>query len=177
MSRERGEQITLIGFMGCGKTSVGKELARMLGIAQLDLDKLIEERAGTTISEIFRTQGEGAFRALESETLRETAARDDALVVCSGGGIVLDPRNSETIRARGTAVWLRATPETIYARISGEGNRPVLKGGMTVERIAEILASRLPRYQDSADFAVDTDGKSIAEIAREIAEKLAEKNR
>lgn len=172
MSAERGRQITLIGFMGCGKTSVGEELARLLGVGRADLDQLIEERAGTTISEIFKTKGEAAFRALETEVLNETAARDEALVVCSGGGIVLDPKNTETIRRRGTAVWLRASPQTIFARVSGDGSRPVLANAASAERIGEILSARLPRYEATADFAVDTDGKSIAEIAREIVERL-----
>lgn len=172
MSPSGAGHLTLIGFMGCGKTSVGRELARELGRALVDLDKAIEEKEGTTIAEMFRIKGEGAFRERERECLKETLAREEPLVICSGGGIVLDPRNVQDIKEKGAAVWLRARPETIRGRLAGDATRPLLKDGMSVERIAEMLGKRLPLYRSAADLAVDTDGKAPAEIAAEIAGAL-----
>jgi shikimate kinase len=166
------ERITLIGFMGSGKTSVGQDLALLLGMRLIDLDRAIEQREGSSINAIFDAKGEAYFREREREALEAAAAAADPVVVCSGGGIVLDPRNVAVIRRKGVSVWLKAQPETVYARIKEEGTRPILNDGMSMAKIVSILEKRLPLYEAAADFAVETDGKNIREIAREIIGRL-----
>lgn len=172
MSGKVRKPVTLVGFMGSGKTSVGRELARLLGLEQIDLDREIEAREGTTINEIFRTRGEPYFRQRESAALEDATARGNPAVICSGGGIVMDPRNAALIKERSVSVWLKAKPETVYARIREEGTRPVLNDGMSLEKITALMERRLPYYEAASRFAVDTDGKSVDQIAREIAEVL-----
>ena len=172
MSGRIRERVTLIGFMGSGKTSVGRLLARILDLKQVDLDGVIEERERMSINEIFKTRGEAYFRDLERAAMAEMNLREEPVVLCSGGGIVLDPRNIDAIRERGVAVWLRAAPETIYARVCRDGSRPLLKDGMSVEKIASILEARLPLYEKAADLTVDTDDKTTKAIALEVMEAL-----
>jgi shikimate kinase len=174
VSAGAGKPVALVGFMGSGKTSVGKALARILGLELIDLDAEIEECEGAAIADIFRTRGEPYFREREREALERAAAAQRPRVICTGGGVVLDPRNAELLMRRCVSVWLRASPETVYGRVKSEGTRPILNGGMTVENIASILERRLPFYEAAAHFAVDTDGRSVEEIAREIADKLSD---
>ena len=148
--------------------------ARMLNLDLLDLDKEIEEREGTTINELFRTKGESYFREREREALERAAGAERPLVICSGGGIVLDTRNAGILKRRCVSVWLKASPETVYGRIKSEGTRPILNDGMSVENIAAILERRLPYYEAAASFAVETDSRSLEEIAREISGRLAD---
>ncbi|MFA6508291.1 MAG: shikimate kinase [Treponemataceae bacterium] len=166
------ERITLIGFMGSGKTSVGRELARVLNAELIDIDRLIESREGMTINEIFEKRGETYFRDLERRTVEEMNGKKGPLIVCSGGGVILDARNVENIRKRGVSVWLKAKAETVYARIAEEGTRPVLNDDMSVEKITAVLEKRLPFYEAAADIAIDTDGKTIAQIGAEILIRL-----
>ena len=165
-------QITLVGFMGSGKTTIGRELARLLAMDQIDIDRVIEERAGTTITRIFEEHGEPYFRELERKTAAEMNARKNAVVFCSGGGFVLDDRNIETVKKNGPVVWLKASPGVIHQRIVNEGNRPVLKDGITVENIQARMEKRLVHYEKAADLIVDTDGKTTEQISLEIVEKL-----
>lgn len=165
-------QITLIGFMGCGKTTVGRVLAAMLGMECVDVDRVIEERAGTTISRLFADRGEPYFRDLERAAVAELNAVKRRVVLCSGGGMVLDERNIANVKKNGPVVWLKASPEVIFSRIANEGNRPVLKDGITVENIRDRLGARLALYEKAADLSIDTDGKSAERICAEIAEQL-----
>jgi shikimate kinase len=168
-------RITLIGFMGSGKSSVGRELARMLKADLVDLDAEIEKAAGKAIATIFHDEGEGAFRAMERRALFETLAPKSAVrpvVLCSGGGIVLDPRNVADIRAAGIVVWLRASAETVLERVAGDRSRPLLRGAMNLEKIAGLMAARRDKYAEAATFSIATDGKSPREIAEEIAEEI-----
>jgi shikimate kinase len=163
--------IVLIGFMGSGKTSVGRELSRLLGLPLVDLDRDIEEREGMAIVDIFGAKGEPYFRTLESAILEERATGGRA-VICSGGGIVLAPQNVETIRECCISVWLKVSPQTVYERVKEEGTRPILNNSMTVERIASLMAGRLPLYAAAARFSVETDGKTVEAIAEEVAALL-----
>lgn len=167
--------VTLVGFMGCGKTTVGAALAAALGVRAVDADRIIEEREGRSITRIFEEDGEGRFRDLERETVAELCSGEEPMVLCSGGGAVLDDGNIDNFKKAGPVVWLRATPESIWRRISEEGNRPVLKNGMTVENIAARLEARLPRYRKAADIIIDTDGKDPESIAGEIAKLIADR--
>jgi len=167
--------IHLIGYRGTGKTSVAELLAARLGWTWFDADVELERQAGRTIAEIFAEEGEGAFRDLESQVLRELCQRE-RIVLGVGGGGVLREENRAVLRASGKVVWLQASPEAIYRRIQQDpttaSRRPNLTntgGLLEVERLLEV---RTPIYRQSAHLEVDTEGKSPAEVADEILARL-----
>ncbi len=164
--------ISLVGFMGSGKTTVGKELSKLLAMDQIDVDKVIEDRAKMTISQIFKDHGESYFRELERKTVEELAQYNNIIVFCGGGGIVLDDRNVENMKKNGVLIWLKASPEVVYDRIAKEGTRPLLKDDMSVEKIESMMTSRLPLYEGAADLVINTDHKSVEEVSLEIVEQL-----
>jgi len=166
-TRSDSRNIVLVGFMGSGKSSVGAELARRLGRELIDTDEIIERSSGATIPELFAQRGETAFRDLESEAVREAAARR-GVVISTGGGAILRLENLRALRESGTVVYLRATPESIHDRVRGETHRPLLQVADPTARIRELLQAREPYYAQ-ADAIVDTDGKSIEALAAEVA--------
>ena len=133
--------IILTGFMGTGKTAVGREVAARTGRPFVDLDDLIEQRAGKSIPEIFAQDGEPAFRALEAAICGEMAA-PAGLVIATGGGAVVNPANREALAAGGTVICLEADLETILQRVGRGDDRPMLAGPDRVARIRELLAAR-----------------------------------
>lgn len=159
--------IYLIGFMGVGKSHVGRCLSGDLQAQYIDADTEIEKRCGMTISEIFEKNGEEAFRDMETELLREIAKTGRAVISC-GGGMVLRPENRTLMKESGKTVYLLAKPETIYERVKHSTHRPLLKGKMNPEAIRELMEERTARYENAADIRVETDGKKPDEIAREI---------
>lgn len=167
--------ITLIGYRGTGKSTVGRQLAAELGWRFHDVDPEIERRAGKSIAEIFAADGEPRFRDIEAEVLRDQL-QDGPAVVVTGGGTLLRDENREAVRRAGIAVWLMARRETIAARILGDplsaGRRPSLTGTDPVSEIASVLAVREPIYAQAATFAVTTDDRSVAEIVAEIRLRL-----
>ncbi|MGE5588947.1 MAG: 3-dehydroquinate synthase [Clostridia bacterium] len=178
MTHERtsGGNVILVGFMGAGKSSVGAFLAGLLGTAHLDTDALIEAEAGTTISEIFRTRGEAWFRRLEARAVRRVSLLNNT-VISVGGGALMDKRNADTLRRAGILVWLRASPESVVARLQAGGaqgahTRPVLAGNAGIERVRSLMSMREDGYRQ-AHITVDTDGKRPDEIARQLAWELA----
>jgi shikimate kinase len=164
--------ISLVGFMGSGKTTVGKELSKMLAMDQIDVDKVIEDRTKMTVAQIFKDYGEPYFRELESKTVEELSHYNNIIVFCGGGGIVLDDRNVENMKKNGVLIWLKASPEVIYERIAREGTRPLLKDDMSVGKIEGMLEKRLALYERSADLVVNTDHKSVEEVCLDIVEQL-----
>ncbi len=163
--------VVLIGFMGTGKTSTGKRLASRLGFAFLDLDQYIEEREGCKIPEIFAGRGEAYFRAAEKKAVEEAAARKNT-VIATGGGTVKDPENMERLRQSGTVVCLTADVETIVARTSRRGERPLLdRSDDRRQAVAELLESRRSFYEQ-ADCFIDTSNRSPLEITEEICHYL-----
>ena len=155
--------VVLIGFMGTGKTAVGRALAARLGLAFVDTDAVVEERAGRPVARIFAEDGEERFRRLESEAVASAGDREGA-VIATGGGVVLRPENMARLRRRGMVVALRAAPEAIVARVGAGADRPLL-GDHPEERVRRLLEERGPLYQD-ADLVVDTSNLSADEIAR-----------
>jgi shikimate kinase len=162
--------IILTGFMATGKSSVGKALAARLGYAFVDLDALIEAEAGMPIAQIFATQGEERFRALESRMVEQVASRD-ASIIATGGGAIVNPRNLEALKRSGVVIALSARPEAILARVGTGVDRPMLWGGKPLERIRLLLAERAPAYA-KADLTVDTTEQSIEQVVDHILTAL-----
>ena len=165
-------KIILTGFMGSGKTAVGKELARMLGYLFVDTDDLIEDREGKPISLIFKEKGEDYFRRIECETVKEVSLKRN-IVVATGGGVIKNRKNVENLRSGGIIIWLKAEPGIILKRIATEGGkRPLLDVAEPLKEIKNLLAEREGLYKQ-ADVVIDTDYITSGEIAREIMEKLS----
>ena len=158
--------ITLTGFMGSGKTTVGKVLADFLGCPFMDLDDLIVKKAGKSIPEIFAEDGEAAFRQLEARLLRQTGANytENTVVLALGGGAVTAPASAALLREKTVCIYLRATLETLQSRLEGEtAGRPLADASL-----ADRLAAREPLYEQTAHVIIDTDGLSPDEVADEI---------
>ena len=158
--------ITLTGFMGSGKTTVGKVLADFLGCPFMDLDDLVVKKAGKSIPDIFAQDGEPAFRELEARLLRQTVAKyaESTAVLALGGGAVLAPASAALLREKTVCIYLRATLDTLLARLAGEtAGRPLAD-----DSLADRLASREPIYEETAHVIIDTDGLSPDEVADEI---------
>lgn len=161
------ENVFLIGFMGVGKSTVGKALAVNLGVPHVDSDAEIERIVGKTISDMFAEDGEEYFREKETEFLR-ALSKDAPVVVSCGGGLILRDENLTLMKACGKAVYLTATPETIYARVCHSTHRPLLSGRMDVASIQALMEERRECYERAAELTVTTDGKSTERIAFEI---------
>lgn len=166
------ENIILIGFMGVGKTSLGKLLASKLGRAFIDLDEKIERDANMSIPKIFEMHGEKYFRELEKSAVREVTARKN-LVVATGGGTVKDEENLQLLKSSGVIICLTADAEEIFRRTEKRGERPVLDGGGNerLETIKKLLAER-EKFYSQADFKIDTTDWSPLQIVNEICDKI-----
>ena len=164
--------IALIGFMGTGKTAVGKALAEKLGRSFIELDSLIEQKAGMSIPEIFQQDGEIAFRELEIEVTNEVS-KDKNLVIACGGGIVLNKVNIERLRKSARMVYLTASPGVILKRVANEeGQRPLLEVDNPTLTIREMLSFRKPFYERAADIKIDTSKLDINAVSEQIISKL-----
>ena len=161
------KNIFLIGFMGVGKSTIAKLLAKELNAELIEMDETIEEEAGITINEIFEKYGESHFRDLESALVERIADKGGAVVSC-GGGAVLRPENVAAMKKNGRVIFLSATPETIYERVRFSTNRPLLNGNMNVEYIAQLMERRRNVYEQAADMIISTDGKEKSQIIQEI---------
>lgn len=159
----KDKNLFLIGFMGCGKSTMARLLAKKTGKKLIEMDETIEAEAGISINEIFAKYGETYFRDLETELIRRIAKEGNAIVSC-GGGAVLREENVSAMRENGKIVYLSATPQTIYNRIHNETNRPLLNGNMNVEYIGQLMGKRLPIYEKAADVTVCVDEKEKSTI-------------
>lgn len=164
----------LVGFMGTGKSVVGKLLAERLGLAFVDLDRKIEKEAGRSVAQIFRQDGEPGFRKREREAVRQAAALREH-VIATGGGVMMDEENVRLLKESGWLVCLTANPEVILHRTTAAlKTRPLLGGGEPGERIKALLKLREPFYA-KADVAVDTSDRPVKEIVEEIEKWIAAK--
>ena len=160
--------VYLIGYMGTGKTTVGKALAKKYPEAVFcDMDTMIEEEQKKKISDIFTESGEEAFRDMETDLLRRLSKETGKIVSC-GGGAPLRPENASLMQSSGTVVWLTAKPETIYERIREDISRPLLKDKMTIDHIQSMMSMREPSYRQASTARVEVDGRLVEEIASEI---------
>ena len=166
MSRRRSkENVSLVGFMYSGKSSVGREAALRTGLDLVDFDAVIEERLGMSIPEIFSRYGEEGFRDHETRLLRKVCRRRGQLLV-PGGGILLAPGNAELLRRSAATIWLRIGIEEVMRRIArygGAEGRPLLGSGREREDIGALLARREERYRE-CDVVIDVDGRELAEV-------------
>lgn len=167
--------VTLIGYRGCGKSSVGPILADMLGCRYVDSDDKIEISAGKSIADIFEQDGEALFRQLESDVLAELLSHSIG-VIASGGGAILAEFNRRNMQAAGPVVWLKASPEILAARIAGDATsqdrRPSLTGKSIQEEVSDVLKRRSPLYEDCATIQIETEGCSPTELATTIYQML-----
>jgi shikimate kinase len=162
--------IALVGFMGTGKSSVGKVLAKKTGRRLVDIDREIETAEKRKIADIFASDGEARFRALEKEAIARASSGESA-VITTGGGAVTDPANLAALKTGGVVVALWATPETIYRRVKDSKNRPLLNVDDVPAEIRRLLESRRPFYE-KADHHFHTDGRTASQVAGMILEKL-----
>ena len=171
MNIPRPENVVLVGFMGSGKSSVGRLVARTLRGRFVDTDRLVVDRTGREITEIFATEGEEWFRQEESRALRSLVG-GSRLVVATGGGIVTVPENLPLLKELGFVVWLMASEEVIWQRVSRNTKRPLLHTENPRETVHALLNLRNPLYEAAADLKVDTTTLTHAQVAERICRKV-----
>lgn len=157
--------IVLIGFMGCGKSSVGRRLAAMTGHRFVDTDDLITQTENRTIPEIFAAEGETYFREVEEKVFQDLVGVC-GIILSTGGGAVLRDNNRQTMRKIGVVAWLHAQPDILFERASRTGKRPLLQTENPRETFDSLLTARLPIYQETADFCFDSDSLTHDEVAQ-----------
>jgi shikimate kinase len=176
-SERHTANIALIGFMGAGKTSVGRLVADQLRFDYLDTDEMIQSRTGRTITDIFAKDGEPAFRTLEQQVVEELTGRVKT-VISTGGGLPVNPHNLASLKTHALVVCLWASPEKIWERVRNQSHRPLLRGPNPQAKIQELLAAREPFYRQ-ADVLLNTDIRSVREVAQQVIYqfKLAQSKR
>lgn len=163
------KNIILIGFMGSGKSTVGKFIANKNNMKQIDTDWYIERKHSRKISEIFETDGEETFRQMETDCIKELLKNSDKKYIVSvGGGLPMREENRELLHKLGTIVYLKAEISTLEKRLSGDKKRPLLQGGELHDKIASLMEKRESVYEELADIIVQTDNKSFEDIETEI---------
>ncbi|NGZ11494.1 MAG: shikimate kinase [Nitrospira sp. LK70] len=164
--------VVLIGYRGTGKSTVGNIVAARLGRMLLSTDAEIVKLAGQTILQIVEKNGWEYFRDLEAKVCQELAGRT-GLVVDTGGGAILRPRNVEVLKETGRLFWLTASLSTITERIGEDSQRPSLTGAKSfLDEIQDVLRERTPKYLAAADYVIETDGKTVTQVADEIQARL-----
>ena len=167
--------IVLIGYRGCGKTTVGRLLADRLGRSFVDTDPLIEARAGKTIAEVFATESEAGFRDRESEAIAIVTA-DKGQILSVGGGAILDQENVDRLQAKGLIVWLTAPAEVLWRRISADAHsnrtRPNLTAEGGLKEVQRVLAAREASYKAAAEIIIDTADRTPEQVVTAIADTL-----
>ncbi|MBA2622747.1 MAG: shikimate kinase [Chthoniobacterales bacterium] len=167
---ERGEAIVLIGFMGTGKSSIGRHLARRTSLPRYDTDEMVSARYGLRIAEIFVQFGESDFRGAETDALSQIP--EQPVIVVTGGGIVLRSENVAILHRLGRIVNLAADEETLFARVSRRAARPLLQTANPRETLSAMLKQREPLYRAAADFTIDTSVLRHDEVADIILRQL-----
>lgn len=166
------KNVILIGYMGCGKSTTAVKLSYRMKQSLIDTDKEIEKRQERTIKEIFATQGEEAFRQMETDYLKALLERKGKYILATGGGLPLREENREILKKLGTVIYLRTKPETVYERIKGDTTRPLLQCEDPKAKIAIMLEQRKSAYEGCADYIVDTDELDTGTIVEQIMNHL-----
>jgi len=165
------QNIFLVGLMGAGKTTVGRALAKRLGMRFVDSDHEIEARTGATIPLIFEIEGEASFRRREAEVIRDLTAQR-GIVLATGGGAVIDPENRQFLKTRGTVIYLRASVSNILHRTMHDRNRPLLQTPDPRRKIEELTQQREPYYREIADIVIDTGRPNVLAMVQSIMAQL-----
>ena len=165
--------VVIIGFMGSGKTRVGKQLAKDLGLSFVDLERLITRKMNMSAREIFQRFGEPYYRALETVALKQFIQDNERRVISLGAGLPLQEQNEKYLKELGTVVYLKGSLATLKKRLEGSSKDPMLDGDDRDEKIKKLLKQRDPVYQKFADVTVVTGEKPFEELIKEIEEKLA----
>lgn len=163
--------IILVGLMGAGKSTIGRQLARRLNLTFYDSDKVIEERTGVPIATIFEVEGEAGFREREEQAITELTAMN-GIMLATGGGSVLREINREHIKAGGCVIYLRASADQLFQRIKHDKSRPLMQTVNPMQTLRDLLKAREPYYLEVADLVVPTGKQKVNVILREIHNKL-----
>ena len=158
--------------MGAGKTTIGRNLARQLGLDFLDSDHEIQDRTGVDIPTIFEYEGEEGFRDREQAVIDDLTQRDQ-VVLATGGGAVVRPANRQHLSARGIVFYLQCSPEQQYERTYRDKKRPLIQTEDPLGRLRELMAERDPLYRETADYVVSTEGRSATTVARDIVDRVS----
>lgn len=164
----KSNNIILIGFMGCGKTTFGKWIAAYSHMEFADTDEIIEGKEGRSISDIFSSDGEEYFRSLETLVIEDMIGSCRNTIISVGGGLPVREINRQLLKKLGTCVYLRTSKEELVRRLRQDTTRPLLKGGSLEKKIDELMAARENIYQDASDLVLDTDGMSMEAMAAEL---------
>ncbi|MBB1125661.1 shikimate kinase AroK [Thiospirillum jenense] len=168
----RSQNIFLIGPMGAGKSTVGRQLADALGYDFLDSDQEIQRRTGVDIPTIFEFEGEAGFRHRERQVIDELT-QQESVVLATGGGAILTPENRQHLSARGFVIYLHCSPEQQHARTARDRNRPLLHDGSDpLTKLRDLMAEREPIYRQIADLVVSTERRGTASVVKEIRRRL-----
>jgi shikimate kinase len=167
----KDQSVFLVGMMGAGKTTIGRQLAKFLGREFVDLDQELEARCGVAVSLIFEIEGEEGFRRRETQMLDECTRRR-GIVLATGGGAVIAAANRQCLKQRGTVVYLRASGTELYRRVARDRNRPLLQTTDPRARIDNLLAQRAPLYDDVASITFETGSMPVSRAVRELAAAL-----
>jgi shikimate kinase len=171
MQRDRRiVNLALIGFMGTGKTSVGRLVAEQLNFDYLDTDEMIQSAIGRTIADIFKSDGEKKFRGLEEKVVMEISTRKK-IVIATGGGLPTNSKNLASLKTHALVVCLWASPEKIWERVKNQSHRPLLHDVNPQAKIRELLAAREPFYKQ-ADVLLNTELRSVREVAQQIVHQF-----
>lgn len=168
MTQDKFLHFSLVGLPGSGKSTIGRQLARLWGLTFVDTDHVIEQRLGCTIKEYFANHGEGAFRDLESQVLKELLQLPQSSVLATGGGAILRPVNRAVLRERSTVFYLQTSPEDIARRLRADTTRPLLQGADTLQRLRDLLQVRSPLYLETAHYVIDSVRQNTTQVTRKI---------
>lgn len=166
----RGDGVSpvfLVGMMGAGKTTIGRQLATALGREFIDLDQAIEARCGVRVATIFDIEGEAGFRRRETAALDEFT-RKPGLILATGGGAVMAPENRAMLKSRGRVVYLRAGVDELYRRVARDRNRPLLHTPDPRQRLADLVAQRERLYAELADITLDTADQPVSHVLQQL---------
>ncbi len=164
--------VILVGMPGSGKSTIGKNLARLLSVPFVDLDQQIEERCGVKIPTIFEIEGEAGFRKRESIALQEALANGN-IVLATGGGAVLSEANRELLSQSGRVIYLKASVEELHRRTSKDRNRPLLANTNLKQRLIELLSARASLYESIANLTIETGAANISSVTQKIAQQIS----
>lgn len=167
----RAQNIFIVGPMGAGKSTVGRQLSEALSFTFKDSDQEIQRRTGVDIPTIFEYEGESGFRARERQVIQELVS-EDRIVLATGGGAVLSSENRQDLSARGVVIYLHCSPEQQYARTARDRNRPLLDTDEPLAKLQELMAEREPLYRQVADMVVSTEKRGTSSVVKEICRRL-----